>query len=252
MAAIEQHRRPAVRGGKLQTARRGPIGTLYLGDHAGERSVAQPILGHGQDLGIFASLSIDDPVGRQTHLLQTRCIKIETRERPKHRGVAKRRKPGGDTGQEQGRRSIVPQRGRAGGNFVQAVPVETSIDQSLVECGYPECQRRTARSVVSRQRLAQRRKVFGARLRAGGRQGLHSSTSTRSFPLCSILLTIWSRRVATGYSDRLVWSGLPAGADFAREHAITTICRHPDLTLLKTVEFVARPLGVKITHRVQA
>jgi len=168
VAAIKQHRCPAIRGGELQTARRCAIGTFYLRDHAGERSVAQPILGHGQDLGVLGPLSVDDPVGRQTHLLQTRRIKIEPRERPKDRCIAKCRKPGGQACREQSRGGIVAERGRSGGNLVETVAIESSVHQQSIERSHSESKGWPSRVVVSRKRLAQRREFVGTRL-CGGR-----------------------------------------------------------------------------------
>ena len=99
MAAVEQHRRLAAGGRKLEPTGGGLVGGLHLGDDAGERAVAQAIFGKRQYLTILAALRIDDLVGAKADLLKARRIKIEARHCPEdgETGVrAKaRRDPGG-------------------------------------------------------------------------------------------------------------------------------------------------------------
>ncbi len=118
MAAEQQHRRLAVRGGQLKPAGRGLVGGLYFGDHAGERSIAQPIFGKRQNLGILAALGIEDFVRAKTDLLKTRRVEIETRHRPEDGETGLRAKARRDPGSKQGGAGIVGEAGRGGSDFM--------------------------------------------------------------------------------------------------------------------------------------
>lgn len=74
MAPIEQHRRLAVRRGKLEPPRGGLVGRLYLGDHASKRTVAQAILGEREHVAVLAALGIQDAIGAKPDLFEARRI----------------------------------------------------------------------------------------------------------------------------------------------------------------------------------
>lgn len=85
MPPVEQHGRPPVGRRELQSAGRGLVGRLYLGDHAGQRPVAQCILGEREDFGILSPLRVENLVRGQSHLFEAGRIKVEPAERPQHR-----------------------------------------------------------------------------------------------------------------------------------------------------------------------
>lgn len=84
MAPIEQHRRPTIGGRKLEPAGRGHIRRFHLGDDAGERFIAQGILGHGQHLNVLAALRVEQLVRTQSDLLEARSVEIESGHGPQH------------------------------------------------------------------------------------------------------------------------------------------------------------------------
>lgn len=77
MPAIEQHRRPAIRSGELQPAGSGHVRRLHLGDHAGERPVAQRVLSHGENVDILAALRIEQLARTKTYLFEARRVEVE-------------------------------------------------------------------------------------------------------------------------------------------------------------------------------
>lgn len=107
MATEQQHRRLAVGGGQLKPAGRGLVGRLYFRDHAGERSIAQPIFGKRQNLGILAALGIEDFVRAKTDLLQARRVEVKTRHGPKDGETGLRAKARCDSRSKQGGAGIV-------------------------------------------------------------------------------------------------------------------------------------------------
>lgn len=145
MATIEQHRRCSVRCCKLQPARGGLIGCPHFGDHAGQRSVAQAILGQRQHLAILATLRKEDLVRSKADLFKARRIEVEARHRPQDAHAALRGKARGNTGSKEGGGSIVIQAGRCGSDLVKPGAVQPLIGQALVHCRQPERQRRPAR-----------------------------------------------------------------------------------------------------------
>lgn len=109
MPTIEQNRRLPVACGKLEAPRGGLVGRLHFGHDTSERPVAQAILGHRQHVRVFRTLRVKDPIGPKPDLLEPWGIKIEPRERPKHREAWLRCEPRRNTGHEQGGCGIVTQ-----------------------------------------------------------------------------------------------------------------------------------------------
>ena len=178
MAAEQQHRRLAVGSRQLKTAGRGLVGGLHLGDHAGERSIAEAIFGKRQDLSVVAALGVEDLVRAQADLLEARRIEIETRHGPKDgearfRGEA-RRDPGG----EQGGAGIVIEARRRGGDLMQSRAIETMIGQALVKLGQSEGQRRPTRGAGMRQACAKRGKLVDPVLIGGGVASGHGNNDS--------------------------------------------------------------------------
>lgn len=162
MTAVEQHRRLAIGGGKLKPARRGLVGRLYLGDHAGERPIAQAVLGKRQHLGVLAPLRIEDAVRPKPHLFQSRRVKVEARQCPEHSRAALRREPRRDTGGEQGRSGIVAKLGGGSHNLMQPPAIEAAIREAIVNLRQAERQRRSALPSRAGQLRGERGKLFGA------------------------------------------------------------------------------------------
>lgn len=118
MAAIEQHGRLPIRGSELQSAGRGHVCRLHFCDYAGERSIAQRILGDGQHVHILAALRIEKLIRAEADLLQARRIKIEGRHGPAN-GVARiRRKACGYPSEEQGGGGVVIEASGPGSDLV--------------------------------------------------------------------------------------------------------------------------------------
>lgn len=163
MTAIQQYRCPTVVGRELKPARRGLVGGFDLGDHAGERAVAQRILGHRQHLGVLATLSIENAVGAEADLLESGGVKIKPRQRPQHRGFRSGRKACCDAGREQCRRRVVAQVCRGAGDLMQPRAIEPAIRKPVVELRDPERLRRFPVFLRTRQLRAKRGKVIGVR-----------------------------------------------------------------------------------------
>lgn len=77
MAAIKQDGCSAVRCRKLKPPGSGHIRRLHLGNHAGERAIAQPIFRHCQYLRVLAPLRVKDAIGAEPNLLNPRRIEVE-------------------------------------------------------------------------------------------------------------------------------------------------------------------------------
>lgn len=142
MAAVKKNRRLTVASGELEAARGSLVGGLHLGNDARERTVAQAVLGHRQDVSVLRSLRIEDPVGAEPHLLQAGRIEIEPRQRPKHREAGPCCKSRCNSSGEQGRRGIVAQRRRSGCYLVQTSAIQAAIGKAVVERIDAERQRR--------------------------------------------------------------------------------------------------------------
>lgn len=110
MAAIEQHRRPTIGGGKLKTAGCCLVGLSDFGNDARQRSVAQCVLGHGEDDIVLLPLGVKNLVRTKSDLLQARRVEVELCERPEYAELRISCKAGGDPGCKKGCRSIVAQR----------------------------------------------------------------------------------------------------------------------------------------------
>lgn len=89
----------------------GLVGSLYLGDHTGERPIPQAIFSERQYLGVLSALRIQDAVRTKPYLFQTRRVEVETRERPQHGEARLVGEPGSDPGREQRSRRIIGQPG---------------------------------------------------------------------------------------------------------------------------------------------
>lgn len=161
MPAIEQHRRAAFGGGKLQAAGGGLVGRLHFGDDAGERAVAQAVLGEREHLAVLAPLGIEDALGTKPDLLEAGRVKIEPGQRPQN-GGPRASETGGDACDEQRRGGIIAQSGRDCGDFVQPCPVEPMIGEAFIERVEPECEDRAARRLGMRDLGAKRGKLLGA------------------------------------------------------------------------------------------
>ena len=161
MPPIEQHRRSAIRCRQLQPAGRCHIGGFDFGDHAGERAIAQAILGHCQNLRVLVPLGIENTLGTKADLLQPRRVEIEFRERPQYRMTRSDREPCGDARCEQRRGSVIVQAAGSSGDFVKAGTIETMIGKPLVQSGDTKRERRSARFRYARQFGAERRAMLG-------------------------------------------------------------------------------------------
>lgn len=74
MAAVEEHGSLPVRGGKLQPPGCGHVRGPHLRDHTGERSIAQRILGNGEDIHILSALRIEEFSWSQADLFEARGV----------------------------------------------------------------------------------------------------------------------------------------------------------------------------------
>lgn len=151
MATIQQHRCPAVGGRELEAARGGLVGGLDLRDHAGERAVAQGILGHRQHLGVLATLRVEDAIRAEAHLLESRGVEIEARERPQDVEAGRCCEPRRNPCCEQRRGGIIVQRCGCAGDFVETRPVQTLAGKAAIECFDPERQHGPALALGQRQ-----------------------------------------------------------------------------------------------------
>ena len=111
MAAVEQHRRPAIRSRKLEPARRGHIRHFHLGDDAGERSIAQGILGHGQHFDVLAALRVEQFVRTEPNLLEARGIEIESGHGPQDIEARLTGETRGNASKEESSSGVVAQTG---------------------------------------------------------------------------------------------------------------------------------------------
>lgn len=186
MAAEQQHRRLAVGGGQLKTAGRGLVGDLHFGDHAGEGSVAQPIFGKRQNLGILAALSIEDLVRAKTDLLKARRVEVKTRHGPEDGETGLRAKARRDSRSKQGGAGIVGEAGRGGSDFMQPSAVEATVREVLVQLGQPERQSRPARSAGVRQAFAKRGNVVDLVLVEGRETNRHGKNDS----ICSLYVPL--------------------------------------------------------------
>lgn len=150
MAAVEKHRRPSIGRRKLKSPGRGHIGGLDLGNHASERSITKPILGHCEDLRILGTLRIQHAVRAQSDLFQPGRIQIKRRERPQDRSTTRSRKPRRNARGKQCRGSIIARAGGRSGNLVEAAVIQSMIGKSLVHLGYAEWKGGTPRRARSR------------------------------------------------------------------------------------------------------
>ncbi len=163
MAAIEQHRRPTIGGGKLKTAGCCLVGLSDFGNDARQRSVAQCVLGHGEDDIVLLPLGVKNLVRTKSDLLQARRVEVELCERPEYAELRISCKAGGDPGCKKGCRSIVAQRRRRRRNLMQSSAIEAMTCQPLVQRRHAKRHCRTARAVAVREPRAERGKLIGAR-----------------------------------------------------------------------------------------
>jgi len=156
VTAVEEHRCLAVRRGELEPARRRLIGRLYLGDDAGDRSVAKRIFCHSQHLGILAALRVEDAIGAKPDLFKARGVKVELRERPQDGEAGPRGEAGSDACREQGRGRVVAQRRPSRRDLMQPGAVQPMIGQPVIKRRQPERQRWPALALSLRELCAKR------------------------------------------------------------------------------------------------
>lgn len=161
MTAIEQHGRSAVRCRELEASRRRHVRCLHLGDHAGERAVAQAVLSHGKHLRILAALAIENAIRSQSNLFDSGRVEVEFRERPEHGLAGRIGEPGGYACREQRGGGIVVEAGGRRSNLVQPCAVEAMVGEAIVQACDPERQRRPARLSGARNPGAKRRQLLG-------------------------------------------------------------------------------------------
>ncbi len=133
MTAVKQHRRLAVGSGELQPPRCRLVGGFYLGDHAGQRAIAQRILRHGEHRAVAPTLRIEKLVRGKSHLFKAWCIKIEPSEGPeggKVRLAGEARRYASD---KQRRRRIIAERRASGGNLVQGRAIQPAIGKAIIK-----------------------------------------------------------------------------------------------------------------------
>lgn len=178
ISPVKDHRRIAFRCCELQPARRGLVGSLHLGDDAGERSVAQRILAHGEQYLVILALRIKHALGSQPRLLEARRVKIEARQGPERRHARSGGKTGRNSGGEEGGGGIVTQTGGRRCDFVQTRTVETAAGEKMIERSDAKGQHGSARRGDARHHIAQRGNLLGTAPRQGKRHGAHVGTDS--------------------------------------------------------------------------
>lgn len=176
MAPIEQHRGFAVAGGELEAPCGGHVGGANLGDHAGQRSVAQAVLGNGQHLLILFALSVEYLRRAKADLFEAGSIEVEAGQCPEHGKSGTGEARGKAGGKERGGGIVAPARG-SGGDFVEACAVQTSKGEPVIQHGDAEGQDGAA----IRARVGQLRAQGVELITAGGREsgvGLHGGETT--------------------------------------------------------------------------
>ena len=105
-------------GRKLQPAGCGHICAPHLAYDSGERSMAEAVLHHGENISIIARLDKQRAIGSQPDLLEAWAIEIEARDRPDYDPACQGRSRSYSS-EEQGRGRIVGQPGRRRSNFMK-------------------------------------------------------------------------------------------------------------------------------------
>ncbi len=85
----------------MQPPGRRHVGGLHFRDHAGQRSIAQRILGNGKDIHILAALRVKQLIRSETDLFQPRRIEIKGRHRPADGLASICREPRGYAGEKE-------------------------------------------------------------------------------------------------------------------------------------------------------
>jgi hypothetical protein len=203
VTAIQEKGGLAVRRRQLEPAGGGHISCLDLGDHAGERTVPERVLGHGEDVHVLATLRVEELSRAQADLFKARRVEIERCDRPEYVEAGLVGETGGYSRREKGRRCVIVQACRGGGNFMEGARIETMVSKPIVDRSEAEAERRPARLARGRQLGAKRGEHLGRRPRQGGWLCGHVSASTRMFPLCSDESCQFVKRLAmTGSSER--------------------------------------------------
>lgn len=168
MATVEQHRRLAVSGRQLQTPGRGLIGGFDFSNDAGERAVAQTILGKRQDFGILARLRVKHLIRPEPGLLKPRSVEIKPGHCPQNRLAWLGAKPCSDAGGKQRSRRIVVQRCRRRSKLVQALARNATVRQPVIEQRHAERQCGFSLGIRLRQLGAKRGEPSVAWRKRGG------------------------------------------------------------------------------------
>lgn len=116
--AEQQSRRPALLGGKLETAAGRHFGAPHFADHGGEAAMAHPLLHHRQHFFVSATFGIEQAIRLQANLRQGRREQVAAGECPEHLPPAPGEASGGG-GEEQGRGGIVIRTGRGRRRLMQ-------------------------------------------------------------------------------------------------------------------------------------
>lgn len=111
MATVEEDGRLPIGGCQLQPPGRGYVGRLHFCDHAGERPVAQCILGDRKDIHILPPLRVEQFIRSKTNLFQPGPIEIEGRHRPADGLASICREPRGYAGEKERGSGIVVETG---------------------------------------------------------------------------------------------------------------------------------------------
>lgn len=185
MPSVEQDRRLSIRRRQLKPPGRGLVSRFHFGDHTSERPIAKPVFGKRKNIGVLATLGIENFCWAQPDLLKARRIEIEAGERPKDREARLCGKTRGDAGCEQGRRGIVIQARAVGGNLMKTGTVQPAVCKTVIERRDAERQSRAAPFAHAIELGAKRNELFESRPIERQSCGGHQSTSTHLFTLCS-------------------------------------------------------------------
>lgn len=161
MPAIKQHGCSTIRCRDLKAPGSGHVRFLHLGDHAGERPVAQAIFGHRQHLGILASLRVQDAIGAEPNLLKAWRVEVELGERPEHCPASVADEPGSYARREERGGCVVVEASGCCRDFVQPGACQATIRETIVHRRNAERQGRRARLVGARNLGAKQRQGVG-------------------------------------------------------------------------------------------
>lgn len=168
MMAQQQRQRGAAFRRQLQPPGRGHPNSPDLSDYRAQTTVTQRVLHDRQHFGIVTCFRMDQAVGVQPGLIQSRREQIATAHDPQHCPFAARR----NAGQEQDGGGIVSPIRLRGSDLMQGIDPQTSGREMHVQRADPERQRPPsgiASPLDRAQRLTQMSK------RSGHRTSTHKS-----------------------------------------------------------------------------